>query len=958
MSKSLSDGDEKPPTATTETSTMKVETEAPPEYPSNQKRVLIMVALYLAIFLVTLDQNILSTAIPRITDEFHSLKDIGCFQLVMGKVYKFYPAKPVFLGGIFLFEVGSAICGAAPTSDAFIVGRAIAGLGSSGMFSGLMVIMFNVIPLQQRPLYQGLFGAVFAVASVIGPVVGGTFTDKVTWRWCFYINLPIGAVSIIVTLFILQLPNQKLDPPADGILGKIMQLDPIGNLVFFPGIVCLVLALQWGGTQYPWNDARVIVLLVLCGVFCFVFIGIQSWKGEEAMIPPRIVKQRSIAAAVWFSFFNGAGMMVVMYYLPIWFQAIKDVSAIDSGISLLPTILSTVVGSLSSGAAISRFGYYTPFFLASSVLTAIGGGLLSMLEPGTGHSKWIGYQILFGLGLGFGSQQALNVVQMVLDRPDIASGTALMMFTRFLGSSVFLPVAQTVFLTDLISRIPSNLPTIDPTTIATAGATELKHLVSGDDLSLLLSDYNDSLMEVFYMMAAVSAVTIFGNFQKTMLPSTQVPPSSLSRDDIATEIPGLLPLYEASPHIIYTKADPLFETISPAFNRSTYTQPLAVIRPLDENHVQATIKIAREAGIPLGIRSGGSEMVGRNFKGVDKGIILDIRSLCSIKIADDKASATIGGGTIAADLAVALSKESAFTPIGWHPRLGYAGWAMAGGYGLYTSSYGLGVDHILGARLVLADGSVVDVDDNNHADLFWALRGAGNGIWGVVTQLTIRTYPAPKLLVGSVQIQKQDWPAALEEWANNIEPNLPEKFGGEIYFRNPVLDKPLMVIFFAWCAKEGEDIQEGWDYFERIKSLPGAAVQRIAESSVLTRHWTSSKIYVGIPCHFAHGMALKPNPGACFPLRYRHRLFPINSCHVELAGTEEGESLVAKSSARMVDDLRATGDAYVGASYQNLIPPIDTDLEVTFGKETLEKLRVLKKQYDPDNFFSKGYPAL
>lgn len=466
------------------------------------------------------DQNIISTAIPRITDEFHSLNDVGwygsaylltmcSFQLLMGKVYKYYPAKPVFLAGCVLFEVGSAICGAAPSSKAFIVGRAVAGLGSSGMFSGLMVIMFNTIPLQQRPIYQGLFGAIFAVASVIGPVVGGSFTDKVTWRWCFYINLPIGAVSMVVTLFLLRLPHQKLEPPAQGWLGKVKQLDPIGNLVFFPGIVCLILALQWGGTEYAWKNARIIVLFILFGVLCAAFIGIQIWKGEEATVPPRIMKQRSIAAAIFFGFFNGAGMMVTMYYLPIWFQAIKDVDAIQSGIMLLPTILSTVVGSLSSGVIISRVGYYNPFFIASSILMPIGAGLLSMLKPETGHSKWIGYQIIFGLGLGFGAQQPLNVVQTVLDRPDIATGSALVMFTRFLGSAIFLPVAQNIFLSHLVSKL-SNIPSLDPKEVASAGATELKNLVPTSDLKTLLLDYNDALMVVFYMVTATSAVTIFG----------------------------------------------------------------------------------------------------------------------------------------------------------------------------------------------------------------------------------------------------------------------------------------------------------------------------------------------------------------------------------------------------------------------------------------------------------------
>jgi MFS family permease len=428
----------------------------------------------------------------------------------MGKVYKFYPAKPIFLIGITIFEVGSAICGAAPSSAAFIVGRAIAGLGSSGLFSGAMVIMFHTIPLRQRPIYQGFAGVIFAVGSVVGPLLGGTFTDKVSWRWCFYINLPIGAVAILIIILILHLPNQKLDQQASGWVARSKQLDPIGNLVFFPGVICLILALQWGGTQYSWKNVRIIVLFILCGVLCSAFVGIQIWKKESATVPPRLVKNRSIAAAMWFTFFHGASLIVILYYLPIWFQAIKGVSAVKSGIMLLPIVLSTVFASLSSGILVSKLGYYTPFFTLSTVLMTIGAGLLTTLTPTTGHAKWIGYQVLFGLGLGSGMQQPLNVVQTLLGRSDIATGSAVVMFLRFLAPAVFLPVAQNVFLALLVSRM-SNLPSIDPHVVLNGGATELRHLVTGNDLNILLSDYNAAIVDVFYMVVAMAGLTICGS---------------------------------------------------------------------------------------------------------------------------------------------------------------------------------------------------------------------------------------------------------------------------------------------------------------------------------------------------------------------------------------------------------------------------------------------------------------
>ena len=252
------------------------------------------------------------------------------------------------------------------------------------------------------------------------------------------------------------------------------------------------------------------MLIVLCGVLCLIFIGIQIWKGDAATVPPRIFMMRNIAASLWFGFFNGIALYVATYFLPIWFQAIRGVSALESGLMLLPLILSTVVGVLLSGVLVSKLGYYTPFFLLSSIFTPIGAGLLTTLTPETGHAKYISYQVILGLGMGCGGQQPLTVAQSVLSRADIASGTSLMIFGRFVGAAIMLPVAQTVFLNSLISKLDPNLH-VSAASVTGGGATELRKLVSSSDLKTLLVDYNDALVNVFYLIVAACCLTIFGS---------------------------------------------------------------------------------------------------------------------------------------------------------------------------------------------------------------------------------------------------------------------------------------------------------------------------------------------------------------------------------------------------------------------------------------------------------------
>jgi len=483
------------------------------------------------------DRTIIATAIPRITDDFHSLGDIGWYgsaylltmsatQLSFGTIFRNYSIKWVFLVAISIFEVGSAVCGAAPNSTSFIVGRAIAGLGSAGIFTGAILIILHTIPLRQRPIATGLVGAVFGIASVAGPLLGGVFTSKVSWRWCFYINLPIGAVTIAVILFLLKLPGgERTGLP---VRQQLAQLDPLGFSLLVPSVVCLLLALQWGGSKYPWGNGRIVALLVLFGVLFTAFIAVQIWKKDAATVPPRIIKQRSIAAGAFFNTCVGASMMVMTYYLPLWFQALKGVSAVKSAIMSLPMILGLVVATITSGALITKTGYYTPFMIMCSVVASIGAGLITTFATDTGHAKWISYQVVYGFGLGMGKcirrcpimasrransfvgmQQSSLAAQTVLPKKDVPIGTAIMFFTLSLSGAVFVSVAQNVFTNRLVDGLRT-LPNINPAMIIGTGATELKKLVPVEDIQYVLYVYNSALTKAFVVALSVTCFAVIG----------------------------------------------------------------------------------------------------------------------------------------------------------------------------------------------------------------------------------------------------------------------------------------------------------------------------------------------------------------------------------------------------------------------------------------------------------------
>ncbi|KAF8866717.1 putative MFS toxin efflux pump [Acephala macrosclerotiorum] len=493
------------------------------DYPHGLKLWVILSALCLAVFLVALDQTIISTAIPKITDKFNSIQDIGWYgssylltatalQPTFGRIYTIFSIKLTFLTAIALFELGSLVCATAPTSKALIVGRAIAGLGTGGIFSGSVVILAYCLPLRKRPAAFGLIGGMWGIASVAGPLLGGVFTDRVSWRWCFYINLPIGAIAIAVISVVLHIHREN-NPDNLSYMQRILKLDLIGAALIIPTVVMLLLALQWGGSTYPWNSAKIIGLFCGFGGMLIIFVYSQLRLGDKATLPPRLFKNRNVVLALVFAMFFGSAFFALIFYLAIYFQSIKGSSATRAGIQLLPLLISTVISSIITGGLITAIGYYVPIMLFCMVLFSIGAGLITTFGLDTTFGQWFGYQVLAGAGIGVGFQGGIITVQTVLPLSDVPVATACVSFFQTLGGALFISVAQTLFQNGLLSGIKNYSPSLNGQAFLHSGATEIRRLLAEmhqeDQLQGVLHAYVDGLRHTFWITAACAIAAFF-----------------------------------------------------------------------------------------------------------------------------------------------------------------------------------------------------------------------------------------------------------------------------------------------------------------------------------------------------------------------------------------------------------------------------------------------------------------
>ena len=421
-----------------------------------------------------------------------------------GKIYRQYDPKWVFIATFLLFEIGSLICGAAKNSVTFILGRAIAGLGNGGSFTGMMTIMVYVIPLHKRPMYQAVGGLSIGVTSVLGPLIGGAFTTGVSWRWCFYINLCVGMPFVGYLTFFLKLPNMPKGEKIS-VREQFRKLDPLGTTIFIGGVTSLLLATQWGGTTYPWKDSRIIALFIVFGVTMPIFVWIQHRLGDDASMPLRIITQRSVALATIYATLVGGSLTSLIYYVPLWFQAVQDVSAIESGVRTIPMMLAMMLGALMAGAVVRKQGYYVPPMILAGILGPIGAGLMSTFWLDTSEGKWIGYQIIYGFGIGVGLQQTGLAIQAVLARRDVPIGGAFNFFGIGLGGAIFVSVTDNIFINKFAANL-IGIPKLPPNFALNAGATTLRSMVPSDELNAVLVAYNTALKYCWYVGVALAAL--------------------------------------------------------------------------------------------------------------------------------------------------------------------------------------------------------------------------------------------------------------------------------------------------------------------------------------------------------------------------------------------------------------------------------------------------------------------
>lgn len=403
----------------------------------SQKRILLIFAgLMMGLLLAALDQTIVATALLRIVGELGGVDSLSwvvtAYMLaatvsvpLYGKISDIYGRKQIFQAAILIFLIGSALCGIAQNMMQLVVFRALQGLGAGGLISLTMAIIGDILSPRERGRYQGYLGAVFAFASVVGPLLGGFLSDNLSWRWVFYINLPVGLAALLITSFALDLPFERREH----------RIDYVGAALLAGGATALLLALVWGGHTYPWGSGQILGL-TLAGVITLIAFFVQERNATEPIVPLHLFTNSIFSVGSALGFTVGIAMFGAIVFLPVFLQLVTGASATNSGLLLTPLMLGIIITSVVSGRLISRTGRYRIFPIAGTAVMVVGFVLLASFDVTTTRIQVIVAMILIGFGLGNTMQVIVLAVQNSVDKRDLGIATSASMFFRSIGGTV------------------------------------------------------------------------------------------------------------------------------------------------------------------------------------------------------------------------------------------------------------------------------------------------------------------------------------------------------------------------------------------------------------------------------------------------------------------------------------------------------------------------------------------
>ncbi|KXS20817.1 MFS general substrate transporter [Gonapodya prolifera JEL478] len=490
---------------------------------STGRLIIVIFSLALCVLLSALDVTIVSTALPSIVSDLHGFDRLSwvgisylltstALQPVYGKVSDIFGRRPVLFFCIATFLLGSTLCGVSQSMDMLIASRALQGVGGGGLISLIMIIISEIVSMKERGKYQGMIGASWGLASVVGPLLGGVFTDKTSWRWAFFVNLPVGAIASCFIFVFLKLPQ-----PKDNFRDKITRIDFAGIASIVMGSVFLLLGLEWGGNQYPWSSPLVISFLVVGVLMYGIFVYVELKVAKEPIIPMSMFRRRNFWAAMIFCFVSGFILLGCSYFLPLWFQYIRGTSATASGLSILPFMLGTVIFSVVSGILVTKTGQYVPFIRFGAVLLVVAASLIATWDLPTANWVEIVEMLVLGIGMGCALQTVLIAIQAAVPPEFIAPSTAAMVFARSMGGVFALAMFGTILNNVAINEITSALGPDTPYTGSQQSVSTLDN-APANVRAVVIQAYRDGIHYVWVGLAPLLGIGLIATLALQHIP--------------------------------------------------------------------------------------------------------------------------------------------------------------------------------------------------------------------------------------------------------------------------------------------------------------------------------------------------------------------------------------------------------------------------------------------------------